>query len=457
MSSVFVYMKKTIGRYIIDRKGAITVVSALMMPVILGFVGLGVDTSMWITQKRELQTAADAAALAAAHEISNGFADNAEAAALKEAQNNGYTGNSITLQYGTDNEAVSASLDLPQTFLFSKVLMPDADGTISSTAAAQVTGGGVTDGDGCLLSLDPTQQGAITFSGSGSTVNANGCDIYVNSDDDNAIVANGNPLVNVQDVNIVGGISAQDEAVIVETGSINTGTTATADPYADLETPDDYVNCSNSDNGTSVSGGTVNYQPSPGSDKKVFCGGLNISGGTIDFAPGVYVIDGGDFSVSGNTTITGDNVTFILTNTTNNDNNWGNVEFNGTATINLSASEAGTDYEGILFYQDRNTPEGNGSNGTNSLLGNSSTNLDGVSYFPSRDVVVGGNNTSNSPCSIVAAKQITVQGSANIGNNCTSDSGVTSIGGSAIADIKLIHISDFTNGNYGSNQAEENG
>lgn len=455
-------MQKIISHYFLNRQGAITVVSALMMPVILGFTGLGVDAGMWIKEKRQLQTAADAAALAAAHEIANGFPDNAEAAALKEAQNNGYSGNTVNLQLGTNNEAVAVSLGSTQQFLFSRVLFGSGEKvsngvTISTTAAAQVSGGGgggVASGDGCLLTLDPAQAGALTFSGA-SNLTASGCDVYVNSTDNNAIQINGQPGVNVDEVNVAGGVSDESK---INANSINTGAAATDDPYADLDTPD-YIPCNSGTSATEVNNGNVNFQPDA-NNLKVFCGGLNISGGTVDFAPGVYVIDGGNFHINGNTTVTGDNVTFILTNTTGDDSAWADVIMNGTADVNLSASTAGSDYEGILFYQDRNAPEGiddgEDSEYNNKLLGTANTNLDGVSYFPSRTVQIGGNNSSNNPCSIVAARRIHIHGSANIGNNCTSDSGVTSIGGSSnnngpgAGGIKLIHVVDFNAGNYGS-------
>jgi Flp pilus assembly protein TadG len=60
--------------------------TALMLPIIIGMTGLGVDVSMWVMQKQHLQTAADAAATAGSWEIAKGDKANAQAAATKAAE-----------------------------------------------------------------------------------------------------------------------------------------------------------------------------------------------------------------------------------------------------------------------------------------------------------------------------------------------------------------------------------
>lgn len=63
--------------YLINEDGAVAVVAAMMLPVLLGLGALAVDASVWFMSERDLQTAADAGALAAAYEIANGDASNA--------------------------------------------------------------------------------------------------------------------------------------------------------------------------------------------------------------------------------------------------------------------------------------------------------------------------------------------------------------------------------------------
>ena len=57
------------GRLWRDRRGAITVIVAVSLPILLAFAGLAVNVGWWYTIKRQNQLAADAAALSAAYEV----------------------------------------------------------------------------------------------------------------------------------------------------------------------------------------------------------------------------------------------------------------------------------------------------------------------------------------------------------------------------------------------------
>lgn len=73
-----------------DRRGAVALVTALLLPVLLGAVGLGVEASAWTYQTIQLQRAADISALAAAKVLNNGStAYTAATAALNVAELNG--------------------------------------------------------------------------------------------------------------------------------------------------------------------------------------------------------------------------------------------------------------------------------------------------------------------------------------------------------------------------------
>ena len=57
-----------------DTRGVTLVLVALTISALIGFVGLGVETGLWYTIKRQDQTAADFAAISGAYEILNGSA-----------------------------------------------------------------------------------------------------------------------------------------------------------------------------------------------------------------------------------------------------------------------------------------------------------------------------------------------------------------------------------------------
>ena len=53
-------------RFAADRRGATAIVFVLALPIIIGMTGLGVESGYWYFKHRELQTAADVAAIAGA-------------------------------------------------------------------------------------------------------------------------------------------------------------------------------------------------------------------------------------------------------------------------------------------------------------------------------------------------------------------------------------------------------
>src|SRR3954453_15688304 len=66
-----------------DRRGAVGILFALAMPVLIGFTALGTEVGLWYLERRNLQTAADVSAIAAAFEVLNGTGDEASAAERK--------------------------------------------------------------------------------------------------------------------------------------------------------------------------------------------------------------------------------------------------------------------------------------------------------------------------------------------------------------------------------------
>ncbi len=75
-----------------DARGASMIMVAVALPVVIGALGLGIDTGLWYLEKRKLQQAADSASLGAVRVLQNGgsLAD-AKMAALNDARRNGYT------------------------------------------------------------------------------------------------------------------------------------------------------------------------------------------------------------------------------------------------------------------------------------------------------------------------------------------------------------------------------
>jgi Flp pilus assembly protein TadG len=66
---------RRIADVLTDRRGVVGILFALAMPVLIGFTALGTEAGLWYLGKRNLQTAADVAAVSAAFEILGGSGD----------------------------------------------------------------------------------------------------------------------------------------------------------------------------------------------------------------------------------------------------------------------------------------------------------------------------------------------------------------------------------------------
>jgi Flp pilus assembly protein TadG len=56
------------ARFSRDRRGAVAVAVAILLPVLIGFAGIGIEVGLWFAVQRQNQSAADAAAISAALE-----------------------------------------------------------------------------------------------------------------------------------------------------------------------------------------------------------------------------------------------------------------------------------------------------------------------------------------------------------------------------------------------------
>src|SRR5205823_13485470 len=67
-----------------DSPGQVLVVVALLLTVLLAFSGLAIDVGRQVAERRHVQTAADAGALAACHSLIAGDSDSAASADARE-------------------------------------------------------------------------------------------------------------------------------------------------------------------------------------------------------------------------------------------------------------------------------------------------------------------------------------------------------------------------------------
>lgn len=416
-----------ICNFLRDRRGVIMIMFALLLPVLAGAVGLGVEVSLWYKEKRSIQTAADAAAVGGAYEALESGATPASisAAASTEAARNGFdtVTNPPTVNnppgsgsYTADSDAVEVTLSESFTMLFSSLV--SSSGTVTIQARAVATSGVF--GEACVLSLNTTGTG-VEVGGSGD-VTFDGCQVASNSSGAGALTVSGSGDLNVDCYSVVGNVS--DNGGLAVDGGCDGQTNGPAidDPYSGLTTPA-YGACDEAGGFTLNSAGTTHtFNHDPDFETPyVICGDLWVRNGTLDLEPGLYIVEG-DIRTNANGALTGDGVTIIL-------KDGGQINnINGSSTVTLSSPDAADgagDWEGVLFYQDRNDAAVCTGNNCNTLNGNSTSEFEGAIYFPNQELRVSGGNTSTSPCLQIVAWQVSFSGSSDM----TADNSVCSAAG----------------------------
>ena len=408
-----------ITRFLRDNQGAAAAVVAAVLPVLIGFETLGVETGLWYLIKWQSQSAADAAAIAAAYELIAGKTDAAgdlAPAASEAAAHNGYTGTAprIVYPYSDGIVANGVAVYLRRTErVFGSIFMPTV--TIASKAVAVL---GVLD-DVCVLALSTTGTGIEVDSA--SHLLATGCAVAANSTSLDAIeVRSSTGSLSASTLVTPGEISVHGTPIdpttppseFTPTPRVLIGATSIADPYANTLTHaflSSQIRLAPAASNFSAMGVTT-FQPGRHTE-----GMLVDRNARVDLIPGVYYVTEGDFSIESGATVTcttcndAKGVTIVLTSADANVGGVGNVRIASGASVTLRAPNTGT-FAGLLFIQDSLAVPAGGNTPDSVLAGGSGMNLTGLLYFPKTKVQFQGN--PDATCTLLIAGRVGINGSA---------------------------------------------
>jgi hypothetical protein len=386
----------------VPRHGGVTVWLVLALGIIIGIVALGMDGGRMMDERRHVQAAADAAALAAAANLYNNYPLNlgsdpsgaARQAAVNAAAANGYANDSthstVTVNIPPQAGAYQGQAGYVEVVIqsnlqagFSAIFNGSAN--LKVTARAVALGHPKTIG---VLILQTSGANVLSLSGN-SGLSVIGGSVTVNSTDPGAVAVSGNATISAQSLSVAGTVSALGLSLGV---SVSASAGVTADPLLSLPAPNlaDYTVQATS--ATSV-GGSAAVTLQPG----VYDGGLSISGNAaVTLQPGVYIMNGGGFQVSGNASVTGSGVMIYNTGTATNllgdllgtgpSNVAGAINISGNASINLTPPTSGP-YSGIGFFQDRSLTT------AVQISGNAQVQIPGIVYAAGAAVSLSGNAT----------------------------------------------------------------
>jgi len=394
--------KSRITEIIHDTRGNVIGLACIGLVSLVGGAGLGVDTVQWFLWNQQLQQGVEAGALGGAYALSHGGAvapsarrevnRNANLALAIEAINSPPGSGALRGQRDAVEVIASTTRALPFSSLF--IATP----TIRARAVATIIGVG----DYCVLALAPTGVG-VELGGTAS-VDLN-CGLASNSVASDSVLLRGSSLLSADPVSSAGGLSGAS--------NLAAGTTQLLygnpqpDPFAsrNLAVPTSPSTCTQN-NFRVLSGRTDNIGPGR------YCNGMDIQG-TVNLAPGVYIVDRGNFSVGSQARVTGSGVTIVLTGSTT--SSIATIIVNGGASLDLTApTEFENSYwQDILFFQDPR-----GTSAQSRINGGGTMDLEGVFYMPNGTIQYSGNAGSSATCLFFVAYRVSLAGTSDFGNNC---------------------------------------
>ncbi len=414
MSGIVVRLKEGFRQ----ESGQALVLTGLSMILVICFAGLAIDVGQLRYAQRQLQSAADAAAIAGALEISYCGTSNCAAmqnAAKTAVEENGYTVADLVTQCATSSgSGLSLAVNNGPCAMGSTTKDPNYGNTsyveavvtkdkltyfislfgftsVTLSARAEATVG---NDPFCLYTS--TQN---TGSGAANAILMNGnatltmsCGIMDDSGSSTALLVNGSVTITSTEIAVHGGVLNNGSTKV--TPAPLTNVPAMNDPLSWLNSDKPAAgSCSSYSGGSSVSPGT-------------YCSGITINGNkSVTFQPGTYVL-GGNMIINGTNSISGTGVTFYFSS--------GSLIMNGNSHADLVAPTTGT-YAGILFFQDSN------DSSMMILNGDSTSVFQGTLYLPGANLTINGNGNL-AAYTIIDAASFTDNGNAafHLGNDYSS-------------------------------------
>jgi Flp pilus assembly protein TadG len=389
-------------RFDADAGGNVAITAAIVLPILVGAVGMGVSYSMGNSTRNDMQNALDASVLAGVIASNSGGDPITTAGTVFESNLSAWAksnASGINADFTWSNGILSGQGTGTATNLFGGVIGTKTYTiTVKSAATSSTT-------PVCVLGLNGLANGSFDINGSKASFNAS-CAVQANTTSTTGMTEEGSPTANAKKFGVSGGHKGDTFSPAPADGSPKM-----ADPYAALPFPS-YTSCGNGGKGLDIKDDTT---LSPGT----FCGGIHIfATAHVTLQPGIYVMVDGPFWTDGSAVVTGDQVMIGFTGKGSTIQLWGDSQ------VTLTSPTTGT-YMNMQFMQD--TSDSNthglwasigGSAGSNSKL-----QFDGVAYFPDQNFWTFGNAVlnANSPSLAIVADKVWTQGSAavTITNNNT--------------------------------------
>jgi len=449
-----------------DRRGNALAIACACMPLVIGAAGLATDTIEWTLWKRQLQRAADSAALAGVYDraaATGGATTNTPTAVCNDLSVNlhtwmsllatspctGSVGSYTTLNYPGNTAFVSNQvqvvLRVQQPLPFSSLFMSTPPTIQASATAGTISYGG----SPCMLALN-TSGTAIDNSGN-TTVSAPTCIFYSDSASSNSAAAGGSSSVTAKAIAGVGGIASSNNwhvnsylpysPQLPDPLAPPSTSAVTPDPN-DMKCAGHWVTSGNNGNGNGQGNVTtwvyddLDYTTDManatylGSDGQTHTGAncwksISIGSSRTFTVPNSYsgpiYVNGGNVNFQGDFTCGA--CAIVMTNKDPTSTTIGTYDSNAQAKVNITAPTSGT-FNGIAVYQDRRKPAGS----VDKINGGTNNVINGVVYFPNDTLWLNGTGNSVSLCAMYVAKNLVFNGNGTIAISAPGDTVCSGVG-----------------------------
>ncbi len=400
------YLGRRLRGLLPDQSGNAALVAAAVFPLLIGSAGLAVDGIQWVVQKRQIQAAADGAAIAGVYGLIGG--EDVDSAVSDSIARTGEVPSNASIQvvqsppgHEKDPFAVTVHVTVPARMTFTSMFMKSPP-IITSDSTASV----VPNGHFCAFALGNTDDTGVVVRPNSSV--QMDCGIATNSSSAKAAIqSDSSSTIQSSSIFAAGGIADGNS---IKNSKVRAYALTQSDPLEGTDPPlIPNTGCPNATINPDSGGETV-LQPG--------CYANMTLNGNVRLQDGEYILNQGNFVVGEQGHVSCDACTIFLTseNAATNPATIGKVKISSDATVKMSATREGPN-AGILFYQDRHA-NADLPGDENRIGGGSFTKLNGLIYFPGETVYVDANMNPDVQCTRFVAKRLVFAGRVYINSKC---------------------------------------
>jgi len=409
-------MRRILRNYLNNESGQFALITAIFAVPLVICIGIAIDTAYIHNKSTTLQTSLDSAALAAV--IPGNLNDQERETYAKEVFFHNYDEPfPVDVKVIASQSRVDIQGTVEKETLFMGIGGANSIRQRRKSAAIKTIEDVV-----CVMTLDESARGSLRFE-KNALVQAPGCSIQVNSNDQNALIAAGNYKPNAKRICVHGGVNGNVGS------NAQANCSALPDPYGHIDVPNVMGGSSECNYGpidallpTAAQAlieyvwfGSINqnvvdevyqimdttFAIGPNNDVRypgVYCHGMHFYDSETTLMPGTYYIQDGPLSIGAGASVSGEGVTFVFRG----DNSY--LYTYDDVSLDFTAPRSG-EYAGLIFLQDRDSS----TDMTSIIKGNANIKLVGTTYFPTQDLFVGGLGEmgATSPAMAFIAQNIT--------------------------------------------------